>query len=406
MPDDVTILRDLARQVAEIAAKDIQHERRRLWREHNSLRPTRPLIYVRWFACWHEVLDPILRCEDPFYRQHERFLLGQIYQDRLGDDVIIEPWITVRAQYRPPTGPRRWGPEIRRIPSTEKKGAYKFDAPLKSEADLDKLRPPRHAIDEEATARDAARLGDAIGDILTVCVDRAPQYRSDLSYELAQLRGLEQIMWDMVDRPAWLHRLCAFIRDGILTADEQAEAAGDWRLHNHRNQAMPYARELPDPAPDDQPVRRKDLWTFQAAQEMALVSPAMHDEFILAYQIPILEKFGLVAYGCCEDLTRKIDILRKIPNLRRIAVTPWADVRACAEQIGTDYVLSWRPSPAEMICMGFDPQRVQRLTRAGLEACRGCVVDITLKDIETIGGNFENLVAWTRVVREVVDEFA
>ena len=30
-----------------------------------------------------------------------------------------------------------------------------------------------------------------------------------------------------------------------------------------------------------------------AAQEMAQVSPAMHDEFVLEYQRPIIEKFGL-----------------------------------------------------------------------------------------------------------------
>ncbi|GAI58840.1 unnamed protein product [marine sediment metagenome] len=50
------------------------------------------------------------------------------------------------------------------------------------------------------------------------------------------------------------------------------------------------------------------------------------------------DKFGLVAYGCCEDLTYKVDMLRQIPNLRRIAVPPFADAAKCAEQIGRDYV--------------------------------------------------------------------
>ena len=71
------------------------------------------------------------------------------------------------------------------------------------------------------------------------------------------------------------------------------------------------------------------------------------EEFLLRYQLPILEKFGLVSYGCCEDLTRKIDMLRRIPNLRRIGIAPAADVAKCAEQIGRDYVLSYRPSPTD-----------------------------------------------------------
>ena len=105
---DIGVLRELARQVAEIAAKDVQDERRDLWRRHNALQRTRPLIYVRWFACWREVLGGgQLQCRDGFFRGHERFLREKILQDQIGDDFIIEPWITVGAHYAGPTGERR-----------------------------------------------------------------------------------------------------------------------------------------------------------------------------------------------------------------------------------------------------------------------------------------------------------
>jgi hypothetical protein len=94
----------------------------------------------------------------------------------------------------------------------------------------------------------------------------------------------------------------------------------------------------------------------------------MHDEFLLQYQLPILRSFGLVAYGCCEDLTRKIDMLRQVPNLRHIAVTLVADVRRCAEQIGRDYVTSWRPNPTDMVCASWDEARIRRIVRDGMEA--------------------------------------
>ena len=408
--NDVRILRELAQQVAEIAAKDVQDERRELWRRHNSLQPTRPLVYTRWIACRQEVLpEEELLCGDPFFRSYERALREAIYQDRLGDDFIIEPWITVHARHAAPVGDRRWGPEIRRKPSPEKRGAWMLDPPIKTEPDLDKLIAPRHVIDEQATARDLAKLTDAVGDILEVGLSRAPLlggWRGDISTDLAGLRGLEQMMWDMLDRPAWLHKLLAFMRDAVLRAHAQAEAAGDLHLCDHQNQAMPYSLELADPAPDGEPVRREQLWIFMASQETTLVSPAMFDEFMLQYQKPIMQKFGLSAYGCCEDLTRKIGCLRKIPNLRRIAVTPWADVGACAEQIGRDYVLSWRPSPAEMICTGFNPDRVRRVVRGALDASKGCHVDITLKDVETVRGEFENLIEWTRIVRGIAEEYA
>ena len=60
---------------------------------------------------------------------------------------------------------------------------------------------------------------------------------------------------------------------------------------------MPYAEELPDPAANARGIRRRDLWTHVSAQEFTAVSPAMHEEFLLRYQRPIMDHFGLVAYG-------------------------------------------------------------------------------------------------------------
>ena len=121
------------------------------------------------------------------------------------------------------------------------------------------------------------------------------------------------------------------------------------------------------------------------------------------YQRPIMEHFGLVHYGCCEDLTRKIDMLRRVPNLRRIAVSPFADAARCAEQIGSDYVLSYRPSPADMVSYGFDPERIRSILGRDLTACRGCHVDVTLKDVETVQGDSGRVRNWVGLTREVID---
>jgi len=405
---DLTVLRELAKQYAEVCAKDVQDQRRDLWRRHNSLERTRPLVYVRWLAAWAEAPESQLQCEDPFYQTHERFLRQMLFQDTLDDDYILEPWITQSATYvTPPDG--LWGLAIKRIPSPEPGGSWMFDPPIKELDDAARMVTPKHAIDEEQTARNVARIQDAVGDILDVNVDRAPVYRvwnADLSTNLAYLRGLEQMMWDMMDHPEWLHRLMAFMRDGVLATHAQAEAAGDWHLADHQNQAMPYAKELADPQANGPSVTRDQLWVFFASQETTEVSPAMFDEFMLSYQKPIMEAFALSAYGCCEDLTHKIDCLRKVKNLRRIAIAPRADVRRCAEQIGEDYVLSWRPNPADMICCGFDPDLVRRIVTDAMEASRGCHVDITLKDVQTVQHRPDLLKQWVRVVRSVSDAYA
>jgi len=405
---DAGIVRELAKQYAEIAAKPVQDERRDLWRRHNSLERTLPPVYVRWLAAWHEAPESRLKCEDPFWQGHERFLRQMIFQDTIGDDYIIEPWITQRATLVTPKE-GSWGVEVKHIPSPDKEGSWLFDPPLKELDDIDRLAQIQHVVDEDDTRRNVDRLSEAVGDALEVNVERCPHYTmwlADISYAMAQLRGLEQAMWDMMDNKEWLHRLAAYLRDGALRTHEQAEAAGDWGLSSHQNQAMSYAKELPDPKANHRGVSRGQLWNFVAAQEMTLVSPAQHEEFIFNYQKPIAEKFGLVAYGCCEDLTNKIDMVRKLPNLRRIAVTPVANPKRCAEQIGRDYVISWRPNPAQMICCGFDRDQVKRVVKQAMEDMKGCCVDITLKDVQTVCNRPQDLKEWVKVVRAVSDSYA
>lgn len=400
--DDIAILRDLAAHYMEICSDPVMDKRRDLWRRHNSLKRTPPLIYVRAFA-WQEMPQSKLQCQDPLLRGYEDFFRQSLFRYSFDDDFIFEPWITVQAACQtPPEGV--WGLASPRTHSHDNRGSFVWDAPIKTEEDITRLFSPHHVIDENMTEQRIEKLTVEVGDIIPINVDRGPAYRTwdgDISTQLAYLRGLEQMMWDMMDRPAWLHRLLALMRDGILRTHEQAEAAGDWSLSAHQNQAMPYAEELSDPAPNSGPVTRSQLWTFVASQETTGVGPRQFDEFMLQYQLPIMVPFGLVAYGCCEDLTRKIDVLRQIPNLRRIAVSPMADVAKCAAQIGHDYVLSYRPSPTEMVGYGFNPQKIREMLKRDLAACGDCHVDITLKDVETVEYDVDRIQRWVDIAREV-----
>lgn len=403
MQKDIKIIRDLAKEVKEIASKPIQDERRELWRKHNSFHRVRPPIYVRAFA-FDEIFNPSeLKCEDPLFRSYEHHMHMLKFRDTIGDDFIIEPWLTVQPVYDPPVH-MRWGVRVGMGERTGKDMAAAFNPSIVEEEDIEKLVVPRHKINEEATRERFCKIQDAVGDIIDVHLNRGPMlfmWTGDISTDIAQMRGLEQIMWDAYDRPQWLHRLLAFMRDGILKVHEEAEKAGDFSLANHENQAMPYAMELKEPQPNAYGVQRKELWWYMASQEYTTFGPDMFYEFLLQYQLPILEKFGLVAYGCCEDLTHKIKHLRKIPNLRRIAVTPFADAAKCAEQIGPDYVLSWRPNPSSMISRGLDEDYVRKVIREHCEIFKANdnYFDITLKDVETINHQPENVRRWVEIVR-------
>ncbi len=410
--NNVDIIRDLAKQYAEIAAKPVQEERRELWRKHFSLKKTRPPIlatYGMWNVWCRDFFsrDNMVN-EDPFWRRYERWLRMQIFHDSIGDDFICEPWIPQTAVYKVRWGlyGESWGMEPEILHTGDKGGAYKLKAPLETWEDMANLKAPVHEIDETATTRNHERLGDAIGDILEIDVDRSPilvNFAGDISTTVTALRGLEQIMLDMYDSPVQLRELLACLRDGVLKNQEAGEKDGDFSLSSQHNQAMAYAEELEQPKPNSGARKRNELWAFFAAQEYALISPAFHDEFLLKYQMPIMTHYGLVHYGCCEDLTQKIDMLRQIPNLRSIAVTPRADVKKSAEQIGNDYVISWRPNPTDMVCTNWDTARIERIIREGVNACRHSIFHIHLKDVETVQGEPERLQRWTQLVRAIAE---
>ena len=174
----------------------------------------------------------------------------------------------------------------------------------------------------------------------------------------------------------------------------------DYSLTAGYNQQESYEAGLKDPEPNS-PCKRSDIWGFCAAQEMTLISPEFHNEFMLQYQLPIFEHFGAVHYGCCEDLTKKIDMLRQLKNLRSIAITPTADVASCAEQIGKDYVSSWRPNPANMICCGFNPDLITKIISKGVQDTKSTLPHIHLKDIETLEGDITRLKKWVNLVKGI-----
>lgn len=407
-PGDKDIIRRLADQVAAIASHPRYAELSSLWAGHNSLRRyVRPLILSQCFATDD---DEFISCEctDPLFQEIEKQLRITICRHLLDDDSIIKPWIAIRPKFLK----AGWGIESVLTHSTlGKSGAYKLAAEpaiALGEPLPGRLRMPIHLIDDKSTRLRVEKAREAVGDILPVLEDRTTWcsgFGQDISYMLGQLLGLDRLMLLMYDNPGWLHELAAFLRDGILSVHEQAESSGDFTSLSQHNQAELYAYEIAPPSSDGMSVKRKRLWGFFASQEFTGVSPSKHEEFLLRYQLPIMENFGLVAYGCCENLTDKIDMLRQIKNLRRIAVSPWADLSACAGQIRDRYVLSWRPSPAQMVCTGFDAGGIEKALREGLRICAGCRVDIMLKDVHTLQGERGRIAKWVRIAKDIAEEY-
>ena len=165
-----------------------------------------------------------------------------------------------------------------------------------------------------------------------------------------------------------------------------------------------YTDELPAPGYNPEKPRTKDIWMFGLAQMFSTVSPRMFKEFEVDYASRICERFGLVYYGCCDPLDKKMKQVRMIPNVRKVSMSPWADQERGASEIGHDLVFSRKPNPAFLAYDGFDGQAVREDLMATVRACEkhGCPLELILKDISTVRYDPMRLFEWGKIAMEVV----
>jgi hypothetical protein len=404
---DKQILRELAKRVAEIASDEKQEEKRQLWYAHNSLKPVRPMVLCFPEGAWDELLpQSVLECQDPLARSWEWSLRARIYiAEHFCTDEVIGNTFSVGYVYSD-TG---WGRSPSYIRSEAYKGAYKWDPPIKSYEDLQTLHYPEVQIDFQETERRLSLAHEIFDGILEVQLRTSFWWSMGLIGELALLRGLDQVMIDMCEAPEFVHSAMNFLAEGRLRWLKQLEELGVLSLNNGNHYVgsggFGFTNELP--APDfNGKVRLKDMWGFAEAQEAVGISPMMFDEFVLSYQVRILEHFGLNCYGCCEPVHNWLDLLiAKVPRLRRVSVSPWCDRKIAAEKLGDKFIYSWKPHPICVSGTTFDPDWIRRYIRETLEIAKGCVVEIILKDTHTCHNQPWRFDVWTKIAMEEAERF-
>lgn len=394
------ILRRFAGQVADLAERPIETAKRDLWLRHNALESTRPVIFCDPENGWHEIIRPEhLECEGHLAREWEFHLRREIFWgSEMCDDRVVQSYFDVSHV----ATESDWGMHETKV-GGDHGGAYTWDAPLKDYADLSRLHFPQITVDHAATAARAEQAQAIFGDLLIVRVKTSWWWTLGMTWTLVNLRGLEQIMYDMVDAPDDLHRTMAFLRDGTLAKLDWLEQHALLSLNNDGTYVgsggFGWTHELPQPdfAGD---VRTCDLWGFAESQETVGVSPKMFAEFVLPYQLPILERFGLNCYGCCEPLDLRWESVKLIPRLRRVSVSPWSNRSFMAERLGANYILSMKPNPADLARDAFNEERIRTNLQQDLQATRDCRVEVIMKDNHTIRDDPRRVVRWVQIARE------
>jgi hypothetical protein len=410
---DTEILRRLAGEVAQIASLPVHKEKAKLWTKLNDLKSERPMVWINEI-CWNEmnVDDELtLQCEHPWAKDQEDQLRKTIYQwKHLPGDMVVDDFLVCPLAIHSTDFGVIEDVDIVKTDDTSDVVSRHFKVQIKDPEDIEKIKLPTISHNEAATEFCYQTMCKVYDGIIPV----KKQGQTHIWFTpwdfLIRWWGIQEAMMDMIMRPdmvnaavekmvdAWMVELDQFEQQNLLSLDNDNTRVGSG--------GYGYTSELPGDDFDPDHIKPYNMWGCSNAQIFSEVSPEMHWEFAVKHDMRWLERFGLTYYGCCEPLDKKMDIMRKISNLRKISVSPWCDLDRTISEIGSDYVISRKPSPAILAETEWDPEKAREAIREVIEKAEGkCHIEFIMKDISTVRHDPKRLWEWSRIAMEEVESF-
>jgi hypothetical protein len=420
---DREILRRLADRKMEIAINPTNLERKDSWYNHNGLNISRPMVLAEIQGCLDELFNAEhlkFECVHPWAQILELTMKREIYEfDVLKDDHVVEPWFNVNWIVNTTNHVDDSEVHIHLADTGEQIGSRSWDPPIMDiSEDFHKLKSREYILDRSGTGILKEGLERLIGDIVPVRIRGSFWWSLGMTWTAVDLIGLTNIMLFMYDDPEGLHRIMQFLYDDYTSYAVWLEKEGLLTLNNENDYigsgSMGYSSELPmgdvtggqkaKLTSGSDPVSRKDLWALVESQETVGVGPDQFEEFVFPYQKKMAEQYGFSYYGCCEPLDARWHIVKKISNLRSVAVSPWADQEFMADALSKNYVYSRKPMPTLISTGNFDEEAIRSDIRNTLDIARGCNIELIMKDIHTMDGKPERLARWVEITREEIEK--
>jgi len=410
---DKTILRKLAAELAGIAALPVHKEKAELWRRLNDRQSVRPMVWINEIP-WHEMDvngELTLLCVHPWARDQERDLRRTLYQWRhLPGDMIVNEFLACPLAIHSTDFGIIEDVDIVRTDAENDIVSRHFHKQIYDFADLDKIKMPVLTHNEQATEFRFQTMCDLYKDIMPVRkMGQTHIWFTPWDY-LIRWWGIEEAMMDMVDRPDLVHAAVERMVDAWMVELDQFVALNGLALDCNNTRigsgGYGYVSDLPGKDYNPSHVKPHNMWGCSNAQIFSEVSPDMQWEFAIQHDLRWLRRWGLNYYGCCEPLDLKADILKHIPNLRKVSVTPWCKTERAVELIGPHWIMSRKPNPAILAEDDWHPERARQDLRDFLEKSRGCHVELIMKDISTVRRQPQRLWEWARIAMEEAEGFA
>lgn len=404
-PKEMEVLRSLAREVADIAALSEQDERRRLWFKLNDEKMERPLILVDQIP-WHEMdVDGLLTIlvGDPYWRAVETELRRLIYRWRyMKADMVVNPYITLPRPIKN-TG---WGIDAdveRLMLDTENDVvAQHYENQIKSMDDVERIQMPTITLDEKAES-EIIQYAETIFDGIIPFRMTGQCMHLGIWDTITTWMGVENCYMALMDEPELIHALMKKLTRGLIHQIDQMNEQGLFDIYtNLCHCSQTFTRDLPGEGFDESRPQSKNAWAFGLAQLFSSVAPAITDEFEAAYMREIFPYFGAIYYGCCDRLDDRLDIVEKMPNIRKVSCSPWNDKERFARMLNPKYVMSNKPNPAFLATPKLNEDVVRGDVRATIAAAKhgGVNLELILKDISTTCYQPQKLWRWVEIAQE------
>ena len=361
---------------------------------------------------WHEMnIDDELtnRCEDPLCIELETGLRQGIYKwKHMPCDMMIDDFIRI------PVALCDWGyniaPKIKRLQYDDlNTNAFSqhFEDIVKTVEDAQNISALPAHIDNDAQMRLNSLYHDVFDGLIPLRQGGIEMFNLAIWDYINQIHDIQTSLIELIDDPDFIHFLLAKVRDATLKMVDQAETLGaiieEPSMVHCTGAYIDWERVPPE---QGKLTNAKNSWAFGMSQIFATVGTDMHEEFEYPYLEPIFRRFGYIYYGCCEPLHNKISMIRKYSNVRKISMSPWADVDIGAANIGKDYVLSNKPNPAFLAKMDLDEDEIRKSLQHTYNACKrnGTPLEFIQKDISTVRYKPQHLWQWAQIAMEIAKQ--
>ncbi len=354
----------------------------------------------------NEVITPRLQCEGEQARAIEGALLGKLVgRELFDDDTPIPP--TFDMTWHTHVQPFGLQHEITRAEGPNAKGFHINPVITDLAAEIDKLRGGSFGVYRESTQRHRELMEDLLGDILPVRMVMG-SLQGSMTNPLVHLMGMEALYIAMYDCPEAVHEameMATKVYEGFYEFLEEE------KLLLPTCDCAPLAQEsfaFTNELPTDTVTQTTQCWGFLESQETTAVSPDAFGEFVFPYQQRLVDRLGLLSYGCCERVDAIWpDYLSHWTNLRKLSVAPFNDEPRVGEYLRSSRVVYYSKPRAEFVtCDGpIDDEAITTYFKGVCQAARGCLFEIAQREAGTIFGDFERGRHYVRLAKEAVGAY-